>query len=270
MPAHTQINGSLAVVTGAGSGIGRATALALAARGARVVAADIDATTAGKTAAEVGGWSEQVDVSDAGAVEAMAARVVAAHGPPDILVNNAGVGITGRFLDVAVEDWEWIVGINLLGAVHTCKAFGAAMVERGRGQVVNISSGLAYTPRATESAYVATKAGVLALSQCLRADWHDAGVGVSVICPGIIDTNIVAGNTRFRGSRADAATRAKVVATFARGHRPELVADAVVDAITRNRSVVAVSAEARVGWWLRRLLPTAAVDRAARSRIGGL
>jgi 2-hydroxycyclohexanecarboxyl-CoA dehydrogenase len=264
----TEIRGAVAVVTGAGGGIGRATALALAERGARIIAVDIDVATATQTAVDCGGRAELADVSNHHQVEAMAGRVIAAVGAPDIVVNNAGVGMTGRFLDMDIEDWEWIVGINLLGAVHLCQAFGPAMVERGRGHVVNISSGLAYTPRATESAYIATKAGLLAFSQCLRADWHDAGVGVSVICPGVIKTDIVTSNTRFRGRRASPAARAKVEQTFARGHRPQLVAAAVVDAVARNRSVVAVGAEARVSWWLRRVLPTAVVDRAARAGIG--
>jgi 2-hydroxycyclohexanecarboxyl-CoA dehydrogenase len=241
----------------------------LAERGARIVAVDIDAATAELTAADCGGAAERADVSDCHHVEAMAGRVIASYGPPDILVNNAGVGMTGRFLDMDIEDWEWIVGINLLGAVHLCRAFGPAMVQRGSGHVVNISSGLAYTPRATESAYIATKAGLLAFSQCLRADWHRAGVGVSVICPGVIRTDIVSSNTRFRGELASTAARAKVEQTFARGHRPQLVAAAVVDAISRNRSVVAVGAEARVSWWLRRMLPMGVVDWAARSGLGG-
>jgi 2-hydroxycyclohexanecarboxyl-CoA dehydrogenase len=264
----TPIDGATAVVTGAGRGIGRATALALAAKGAKVVTVDIDPDLAVLSAADVGGFAETADVSDRDAVAALADRVEAAHGVPDILVNNAGVGMTGSFLDMSIDDWEWIVGINLLGAVHACKAFGPGMVARGSGQVVNLSSGLAYMPTATESAYGATKAGLLAFSQALRADWHRHGVGVSVVCPGVIATDIVAHGTRFRGRRAEPGTRAGVERMFARGHKPELVARAVVDAVARNRSVVPVGIEAVAGWHLRRLLPVAVVDRVARSRIG--
>lgn len=255
-----KISGTLAVVTGAGSGIGRATAEALARRGARVVAVDIDGERAADTAARCGGTGEVCDVADRAAVSALAQRV----GTPDILVNNAGVGMTGRFLDMELEDWDWIVAINLMGAIHLTKAFGPSMVERGSGHVVNISSGLAYTPRATEPAYVATKAALLALSQCLRADWHDQGVGVSVVCPGVINTSIVRSNTRFRGERAGAESRQRTERLFARGHDPAIVAAAVLDAVERNRSVVPVGIEARIGWHLRRLLPQAAVDRSAR------
>lgn len=265
-----RIEGALAVVTGAGSGIGRATALALGAAGAKVVAADVDAVSAARTAGDCGGWAEVFDVADADAVGAAAGRVLSAHGSPDLLVNNAGVGMTGGFLDTGVGDWEWIVGVNLLGVVAVTAAFAPGMVARGSGQVVNVSSGLAYTPRATEPAYVSTKAAVLALSHCLRADLHRRGVGVSVVCPGIVATSIVTSGTRFLGERSDPAARRRVESLFARGHRPEKVADAIVGAARTNRSVAPVGFEARLGWYLRRLLPQAAVDLAARSAIGAL
>ncbi|MEZ5144645.1 MAG: SDR family NAD(P)-dependent oxidoreductase [Acidimicrobiales bacterium] len=268
------IPGSLAVVTGAGSGIGKATALALAAEGAAVVAVDIDEAAAELTAKEcsvVGpeAHARRCDVSDRDAMLALAAAVHDDHGPVGVLVNNAGVGMSGRFLDTELEDWDWIVGINLLGVVHGCHAFGPAMVAAGRGHVVNISSGLGFTPRATEPAYVTTKAAVLALSRCLRADWHDHGVGVSAICPGVIDTAIIRA-TRFRGSRAGADQVANVQKVFSRGHPPQLVAAAVVDAVRRDRSVVPVGVEARLGWALHRLLPLRAGDRMARASVGGV
>jgi NAD(P)-dependent dehydrogenase (short-subunit alcohol dehydrogenase family) len=269
-PEPVTISGSTALVTGAGSGIGRATALALGSAGARVLVADVDLTSAEKTAADCGGHAYGVDVSDAERIDALAAEVTAAHGPPDIVVNNAGVGMSARFLDMDLDDWAWIIGINLLGAVHTSKAFGPAMVERGSGHVVNVASGLAYTPRATEPGYVTTKAAILALTRCLRADWHDRGVGVSAICPGVINTNIVRSNTRYKGERADAATVSNVQKAFKRGHPPEKVADAILDAIRRNRSVVPVGLEATFGWVTRSLIPTRLVDLGARTQIRGL
>jgi len=263
------IAGSLAVVTGAGSGIGRATAVALSRRGARVVAVDLDGATAADTAAECAGTGEQADVADGDAMEALARRVLDSHGPPDILVNNAGVGMTGRFLDTSPDDWRWILGVNLMGVVNGCRAFGPAMLARRSGHVVNLSSGLGYSPRATEPAYVTTKAAVLALSQCLRADWGPGGVGVSAICPGVINTPIV-GATRYLGDRADRRDVERITALFARGHSPELVARAIVGAIEHNRPVVPVGIESHIGWWLHRLLPTRAVDRMARATVGGI
>lgn len=261
------IPGALAVVTGAGSGIGRATAQTLADRGAFVVAIDIDPDAAAKTAAACGGIHFHADVADRAAMESTAREITAAHRAPDILVNNAGVGMTGRFLDTTPEDWDWILGINLKGIIHGCQAFGPAMVTRGSGHVVNIASGLAYSPRATEPAYVTTKAAVLALTQCLRADWGPAGVGVTAICPGVINTPIVT-STRYRGDRGDQSER--IARLFRRGHPPDLVARAVIRAIRRDLPMVPVGPEAYAGWFLHRLLPLRLADRAARTSIRGL
>lgn len=266
----TAVSGSLAVVTGAGSGIGRATALALARRGARVVAVDIDEVSAKATAAECGGEAHQVDVADRDAMVALAAQVRAENGTPHIVINNAGVGMSGAFLDTTLEDWEWILGINLQGVIHGCHVFGPDMVSAGRGHVVNVASGLAYFPRATEPAYVTTKAAVLALSRCLRADWARAGVGVSAVCPGVIATPITE-RTRFRGDRARPETVRKVRDTFARrGHPPDKVAAAIVTAIERNRPVVPVGPEAWVGWLLRGVVPSRLGDYLAVASPGGV
>ena len=273
--SNVQIRGALALVTGAGNGIGRSTALALADGGARVLSTDIDADAAEKTAVECAERGIEsaglgVDVADSDAVRGLAERVRGRYGAIDILVNNAGVGMSARFLDTTLEDWNWIISINLLGAVHTCQTFGAAMVERGRGHVVNVSSGLGYTPRATEPAYVTTKAAVLALSRCLRADWHPRGVGVSAVCPGVISTGIIQ-RTRFRGERSAPASVARVERLFAkRGHPPEAVARAVLNAIRRDRAVLPVGLEAHVGWYLQRLAPLWITDRLARASVGNI
>lgn len=261
-------DGAVTVVTGAGSGIGRATALEFARLGAHVACADIDFAAAETTAKETGGDAWQVDVANRERMVAFAEEVTATRGTPDVLVNNAGVGLTGRFLDTTEEDWDWILGVNLKGVIHGCQAFGPAMVSRGRGHVVNVSSGLAYAPRATEPGYVTTKAAVLALSRCLRADWGPQGVGVSAVCPGVIATSI-AESTRFRGERASAASVARIRRLFAHGHSPEIVARAIVDAVRRNRPVVPVGAEAWVGWLLQGVVPSRAADRIASASLGG-
>jgi len=267
-PARIELSGALALVTGAGSGIGRATALAMADRGATVLCADLHADAAEKTAAACGerGASASavtVDVADRDAMTTLAAEVTAEHGALGVLVNNAGVGMSGRLTDMALADWDWIRSINLDGVVNGCALFGPAMLERGRGHVVNLSSGLGYTPTATEPAYVTTKAGVLALSQCLRADWGRSGVGVTAICPGVINTPII-DSTRFLGERASTEARARTRKVFRKGHRPEQVADAIVDAIARDRAVVPVGVEARVGWYLHRFAPLALQQAVAR------
>ena len=138
------------------------------------------------------------------------------------------------------------------------------MLAKGHGHVVNVSSGLAYTMRATESAYVTTKAAVLALSRCLRADWHGTGVGVSAVCPGVINTGIIDAG-RFLGAQAETHERARK--TFRRGHPPELVARDVVVAIRRDKAVVPVGWESKLGWWAHRFLPLSAQGRIARQAL---
>jgi 2-hydroxycyclohexanecarboxyl-CoA dehydrogenase len=264
-----ELDGALAVVTGAGSGIGRATSLALARAGTRVVAVDIDAGAAGKTAVACGelgpeSHARTCDVADAAAVQALADDVCATWEAPDVLVNNAGVGMTGRLVDTSLDDWRWLRGINLDGVLHGCKAFGPAMLAKGRGHVVNLSSALGYTPRATEIAYCTSKAAVLELSQCLRADWRPRGVSVSAICPGVINTPII-DSTRFLGDQAVTADRTRKL--FRRGHKPETVAGAVLTAIRRDRIMVAAGWEAKLGWWAHRALPLAAHQRVAGQGI---
>jgi NAD(P)-dependent dehydrogenase (short-subunit alcohol dehydrogenase family) len=251
---------STVLVTGAGSGIGRATALAMAGAGARVLAADIDGVSAKETAGICGDGARDyyVDVSDSAAVDELAAQIEGEGLAVDLLVNNAGVGISGPFLDTTLEDWEWVIGINLMGIIHACRAFVPAMIGRGRGHVVNIASGLGYVPTAGEPAYCATKAAVISISGSTRADWHRSGVGVSVICPGVINTPIIS-RTRFRGSAASESSRSRIDGIFRHGHSPGSVADAVVSAVERNRAFVPVGAEAHLGRLLRHL-PAAGGD----------
>ena len=262
-PTLTLSNGT-ALVTGAGSGIGRATAHALAGGGATVLCTDIDEAAAEKTATECGERTSsgssaahrayRLDVADRDEVDAVAATVENQYGALTVLVNTAGVGMTGSFADMTAEDWAFIRSINLDGVVNCCSAFTPPMLAAGRGQVVNISSGLAYMATANESAYCATKAAVLQLSQCLRADWSGQGVGVTAICPGFINTPI-ARSARFTGGKEDPSVREKLVRGFSRARPPERVGAAIVEAIATNRALVPVGFESVLGWYVHRLLP---------------
>ncbi len=268
MRSKIQLRGAPALVTGAGSGIGRATAVALAGEGATVLCVDLDETTAKTTAdacrdhgAEAVAY--RCDVADRAAVEELADQVGREHGALQLLVNNAGVGMSGGFADMTLDDWDWIRSINLDGVVNGCHAFGPAMLAAGRGHIVNMSSGLAYLPRSTEVAYCTTKAAVLTFSRALRSDWRRQGVSVSAVCPGVINTPILEGS-RFLGAMSS--TNAKRIAQrgFSRGHRPEVVADAVLTAVRRDKAVVPAGVEARVGWHLAKVAPVALNDLIGR------
>jgi NAD(P)-dependent dehydrogenase (short-subunit alcohol dehydrogenase family) len=255
----------LVAVTGAGSGIGRATALAFAANGARVIAADINLVTATEVSELIRGrggqaHSGQVDVANAADMERFAAWVRAEFGVPDVVVNNAGIAITGSFFAHSEEDWQRIVGVNLLGVVRGCRLFGKQMADRGKGgHLVNIASAAAYAPSAALPAYSTTKAAVRMLSDCVRAELVQAGVGVTAICPGFTSTPI-ARNTKLVGVAA--AEEEKVHEGMVRALRrrrfpPEKVARAVLLAVLHNRAVVPVNAEARITYALSGLAPGA-------------
>ncbi|MGI3202069.1 SDR family oxidoreductase [Streptomyces sp. GLT-R25] len=265
-PYADRFGGQLVLVTGAGSGIGRATAFAFAEAGARVVAVDRDAESAARTAelsrliGAPQAWAETVDVSDEQAMEKLAEKVAAEYGVVDVLVNNAGIGLSGSFLDTTAEDWRNVLDVNLWGVIHGCRLFGKQMAERGQGgHIVNTASAAAYLPSRTLPAYSTSKAAVLMLSECLRAELAGQGIGVTAICPGFINTNITS-TARFTGVDAvEEKRRQKKSARLygLRNYPPEKVAEAVLRAVVRNQAVVPVTAEARGGRLMSRFTPRA-------------
>lgn len=251
------------VVTGAGSGIGRAVSQAYAGRGAHLVLADIAPGGADETLARcrrLGGDGEahQVDVADPDAMERFAATVEERHGAPDVVVNNAGIGMAGPFLETTDADWQQILDVNLWGVIRGSRLFAAQMRTAGRpGHIVNVASAAAFMPSRTMSAYATSKAAVLMLTECLRGELADAGIGVSAVCPGFVDTGIATA-TRYVGvSDADQdANRAAADRMYKRRNvRPETVATAVLRAVDRNLPVVPVAAEARLGLLAQRFAP---------------
>ncbi|ULE32073.1 SDR family oxidoreductase [Mycobacterium sp. IDR2000157661] len=256
---------TLVSVTGAGSGIGRATALAFAREGAEIVVSDIDEGTVKETAAQIaahGGVAHAytVDVSDADAVENFVDRVCAEHGVPDVVVNNAGVGHAGLFLDTPRAEYDRVLAINFGGVVNCCRSFGRRMVDRGAGgHVVNISSMAAYSPQQSMNAYATSKAAVFMFGDCLRAELDRSGIGLTTVCPGVIDTNIVR-TTRF-DAPADKramveARRAQLEKSFhARRYGPDKVAKAIVSAVKKNKPIRPVAPEAYLVYGVAHLLP---------------
>lgn len=261
-----RFGGQLVLVTGAASGIGRATALGFAESGARVIAVDVNGEGAARTAelARLIGspeaWSEQADVGDEQAMEKLAAKVAADYGIVDVLVNNAGIGLSGSFLDTTADDWRKVLDVNLWGVIHGCRLFGRQMAERGQGgHIVNTASAAAYQPSRALPAYSTSKAAVLMLSECLRAELAGRGVGVSAVCPGFVNTNITA-TARFTGvSEQEQERRRKKTSRLygLRNYPPEKVADAVLRAVVHNQAVVPVTPEARVVRLLSRISPGA-------------
>jgi NAD(P)-dependent dehydrogenase (short-subunit alcohol dehydrogenase family)/pimeloyl-ACP methyl ester carboxylesterase len=267
---------TLVAVTGAGSGIGRATALAFAAAGAEVVVSDIDGAAAAQTAADIAGAGGVahpyvVDVADADAVERYADLVCAEHGVPDIVVNNAGIGAAGSFLDTPAEQFDRVIDVNLGGVVNGCRAFAGRLVGRGTGgHIVNVASMAAYAPLSSLNAYCTSKAAVYMFSDCLRAELAAAGIGVTTICPGVINTNIVSA-TGFHPPEgrdsAAAARRAQLERMFEiRRYGPEKVAAAILSSVRKNTAIRPVAPEAYLLYGTSRLAPQA-LRSTARGKV---
>ncbi|MGH3753857.1 MAG: SDR family oxidoreductase [Pseudonocardiaceae bacterium] len=262
-PRRGRFEHSLVVITGAGSGIGRACALEFAEHGAEVVVTDIDQQAAERTAALArtlgpGAHAYPVDVSDGGAVEKFATVLREQHGIPDIVINNAGIGVAGPFLDTSVADWERVIDVNLWGVIHGCRVLGGLLVAGGAGgTIVNIASAAAYLPSRALPAYTTTKAAVLALSQCLRGELAEHGVGVVAVCPGFVHTNI-ASTTRFVGldTTEERTTQQRIAALYRRRNfTPDRAAREILRAVERNAAIAPITPEAKVGLLASRLTP---------------
>jgi NAD(P)-dependent dehydrogenase (short-subunit alcohol dehydrogenase family) len=257
----TNLSGKTALVTGAASGIGRATAVAFARRGANLVICDVNEAGLAETAETIRRLgrdvlSRRVDVASRAAVAELADAVHARVSAVDILMNNAGVGLGGGTLHTSLDDWDWIIGINIRGVVHGCHYFVPAMVKRGQGgHVVNVSSAAGYLASEALAAYSTTKFAVLGLSEALRDELAQHGIGVTAICPGLINTPITQ-TSPLRGPDATAEAREYMVEMYRRrNYTAERVAEGVLRAIQRNRAVAPISPEAWVGYYMKRLAP---------------
>ncbi len=253
------LEGKVAVVTGAGHGIGRETAVALAQKGCRLAVCDINETALEGVRHELASSgatvsSHRVDVSDRDQVAQFASDVIDAHGEAHILVNNAGVTVYASFEEHDIEDLEWILGVNLWGVIYGCKYFLPHLKAAGEGHIVNLSSVFGIIAPPLQTSYVASKFAVRGFSESLRAELADDNVGVTSVHPGAIKTNIIQ-NARLV-TDTHAALRDSTQRLFDRlGTTPDVVAARVVKAIEYNSPRVLITREAHVADALKRLMP---------------
>lgn len=231
------LDGAVVCVTGGARGIGKATATALARRGARVWIGDIDIEEADRTADEIGARAHPLDVTDPASVAAFR-DASSTDGPPDMVVNNAGIQIMGAFVDQKVELYHREVAINLLGVINGLHAFLPGMLDRDRGHIVNVASMAAKVTTPGMSVYCATKYAVAALSRAVRAEIASSAVTVSTVFPTAVHTELTAG----------------VALDLLPTRQPEDIATAIVDSARHPRREITVP-----GW----LSPMALVEELA-------
>lgn len=253
LPRSRQSN---AVVTGAGSGIGRAFAREIAGRGGRVVCADINWETASETAQSIiasGGAALAVktDVSRIEDIEQMALEAERwLKGPVTLVVNNAGVGVGGQTVgEVSLADWQWTLGINLWGVVHGCHVFVPKLRTLGRGGIINVCSTASFSAAPYMAPYNVSKAAALALSETLSAELAGSGVVVTALCPTGVNTNILQGG-RFTANASGLADK-----VLKRGMSPQRVACEALDALDAGHLYVLPQLDARLIWRIKRLMP---------------
>ena len=257
--AVTTLSGRRCFITGAASGIGRATAVAAARQGAELYLTDIQAEALGRTVEEIErlggrvGRSRPLDLRDHDAVVALAEEVHSAHGSMDVVMNIAGVSTWGAIEQLEHSDWQQLIDINLLGPISVLEAFVPVMIAAGRGgHVVNVSSAAGLFGLPWHAAYSASKFGLRGVSEVLRFDLRRHGIGVSLVCPGGVRTPLV-DSVRIVGVDADAPSIRKLKSRFERrAVAPETVAEKILEGIEKNRFMVYTSRDVQVGHWVQR------------------
>ncbi|MEZ5460326.1 SDR family oxidoreductase [Dokdonella sp.] len=244
------------LITGAGSGLGRALAFRYAEAGWRVACADIRLDRARETVGlitgfGIGAMALQVDVGDDESFEDLRDQILAAWEGVDLVINNAGVSGGGSVLNASMSDWHWMLNINLLGVVRGCRLFGPVLVEQGTGHIVNIASFAALAGGPNMATYATAKAGVVTVSEGLRADLHGSGISVSVVCPSFFQTNLL------EGFRAPDTTSLNVARKLMRNARetPADIAESIYRSVERGEFLILPTAEVRKAWRLKRWFP---------------
>src|SRR5262245_18788845 len=228
-----RLEGIVALVTGAGSGIGRETASRYGAEGAVVAAADLKGDTAGETAAAIeaaGGraTSLQMDVTDAASVAAGVKGIVAEHGGLDVVINNAGITIVGAAHDMEEDDWDRELAINLKSIFLVSRAAWPHLKQRGGGAILSTASIAGLWAIPADAAYCASKAGVVMLTKCMALDGAKDGIRVNCVCPGFTETPMIEGYFEAQPDQAEARRFAERLHPLGRLGRPRDIADAFV------------------------------------------
>jgi NAD(P)-dependent dehydrogenase (short-subunit alcohol dehydrogenase family) len=239
------------LVTGAGSGLGRAIATRFAADGCRVLFTDVDAASAATAAAGTGSHHLPLDVTDDDAWAAARAWCEEHWGGLDILVNNAGVAGAGRIETVPMEDWRWIIETNLLSTVRGCRTFVPLLKAQRSGHVVNVASLAGLLTPPTMGSYNVSKAGVVALSDTLRSELAPFGVRTTLVCPGFVRTNLAASARSSDPALADLTTKLVTTSKLS----PDDVAAKVVAAVDLGRYLVLTEPVGRLAWIAKRYAP---------------
>lgn len=256
----------IAIVTGGASGIGRAIAAALSARGDTVIVADVDEDAAAKAATEFSAQAARLDVTDADAVAALYRSVADEHGRLDLVFNNAGIAVGGWAEELTADHWDKTIDVNLRGVVHGVRAAYPIMLAQGHGHIVNTASLAGLVPAPLMLPYTTTKHAVVGMSLALRAEAAGHGVRVSVVCPGFVDTPLL--DNANRGlPQTETGRRARQVAErVPRGlYSPEALARDILHGVGKNQAVIVTPASARAAWRAARLSPGGAVRVAARA-----
>jgi NAD(P)-dependent dehydrogenase (short-subunit alcohol dehydrogenase family) len=257
------LDGRLCLVTGAASGIGRATALAAARRGARVVITDVNAQLldqVGDELADALAAKRAFDISDVEAVRAFADDVHAKHGAVDVVANVAGIATWGPVERLTHEQWRRTVDIDLMGPIHVIECFVPKMVEAGRGgQIANVSSAAGLLGFPWHAPYSAAKFGLRVVSEVLRFDLRRHNIGITLVCPGGVDTPITQ-SVDIAGLQRGAAAQSRFGKRFSRHAKSaEHAAECILDGVVKNRYLVYTSGDIRVLHFIQRVFPPAYV-----------
>jgi NAD(P)-dependent dehydrogenase (short-subunit alcohol dehydrogenase family) len=257
-PSNKRSRDAAAVITGAGSGIGAAFAYEIAKRGGRVLCSDINEKAASATADAINGdggaaMALRCDVSRVADVQMLAIQAQSwFDGPPTLVVNNAGVGAGGLPIgDMSLDDWNWVLDVNLWGPIHGCHVFAPILREAGYGGIINVASAAAFGAAPGMAAYNVSKAGTLSLSETIAAELSGTGVHVTVLCPTFVKTNIVESG-RISEKSSQLAERLMRWTGFS----SDRVARICLDTLDRGGLYCMPQPDARIGWGIKRFTPT--------------